>query len=419
MASDNFIGRLLGKSKQSKESKQHLMILNDQMSVYTDRFGREVYYSDIVKAIFHVICEESSKLKIKCVHETINPHKIEVVENSITKLFKYQPNPLMITRDFLYKVRYNLLKNFNSFIYPRYKALGSKKEFTDFLIIEPTRIEFYVDESNDDELYIEISLKDGSTWLLNYEKDIIHLRHSFGEDDYLGGGYGGTFENQDLLKTIDILNDATDLLPSAIKNSLKLRGLLKPRAIADGKTITDARDEFERHLLESKTGIAVTDLSADFTPISINPQLIDANTLTWLESRICKSYGVSLAMLSGDYTDQQKIAFHQRCIEGFKDIIEQGFTSKLLTKEEQGQGLQIKVYDNFINNLSYEMRIRILESASALPIFSIDEMREMFGQAPVGDNRRFNSLNNMDADRVTEYQMGKVKTGGTDKNESK
>ena len=43
-----------------------------------------------------------------------------------------------------------------------------------------------------------------------------------------------------------------------------------------------------------------------------------------------------------------------------------------------------------------------------MPIFSVDEYREMLGQEPVGDDRRFNSLNNMDANKVTDYQMAKV-----------
>ena len=273
-----------------------------------------------------------------------------------------------------------------------------------------------------------MTFEDGSSYILNYEKDVIHIRHSFGEDNYLGGNFGGTFNNIDLSKTVDTLNEVTQMMPAALKNSLKIRGILTPRSVADGKSLENQRDEFEKRVVESSSGIAVTDLSADFSPITVNPSIIDANILKWLEERITKSYGVSLAILSGDYTEQQKIAFHQKCIESFKTILEQVLTAKLISEDDRRNGMQIRVYDDFIYNLSFDTRIRIIESTSALPIFSVDEYRELFGQEPVGDDRRFNSLNNMDADRVTEYQMQKVnqkikgnqskKDIGEDKNEN-
>ncbi len=417
MSLNNFLGRVFNKEKQSTPKSKTYLILDDQQKIYTDGMGRDVYYSDIVKSIFHAVCDETSKLKIRCVKEVWNPqNKVEIVDNSITQLFKFQPNPLMITRDFLYKLRWVLLKKGNVYIYPRFKMVGNKKFYTDFLIIDPRSVEFYVDENNDDELYIQMTLQDGEeTPLINYEKDIIHLRHTFGDDNYLGGNFGGTFDNKDLSKTVDTMNDVTQMMPAAVKSSLKIRGLLKPKSIADGATLNSQREEFENRIIASQTGIAVTDLSADFVPITVNPTVIDSNILKWLEERIAKSFGVSLAILSGDYTDQQKIAFHQKCIESFKTTIEQALTSKLLTKEELKEGLRVRIYDNFINNLSFETRLKIIESTSALPIFTVDEMRSMLGQEPVGDNRRFNSLNNMDAAMVTDYQMKKVdqKVNGT------
>lgn len=406
MALDNFLGRILKKEKPNLEKKK-MMILQDQLKIYTDSVGRDVYYSDIVKSIIHLVCDETSKLRIRCIKETFNPHKVETVNNTITKLFRYKPNQLTITRDFLYKLRYLLLETGNAWIYPRYID-KERKVYKEFLLVNPVRVEFSVDENNDDELYVELTLEDGSTYPLNYTKDIIHLRHSFGEDNYMGGTFGGSSDNEDLSKTIQALNDITQTMPAALKNSLKIRGILTPKALADAKTLSTQRDEFEKRITESQMGIAVTDLSADFTPINVNPAMIDGEILKWLEGRVSRNYGVSLAMLSGDYSDQQRIAFHQRIIESFKDTLEQSLTASLVSEADQNAGLAVKVYDNFIGNLSVETRIKIIDSTSALPIFSVDEYREMLGQEPVGDDRRFNSLNNMDANKVTDYQMAKV-----------
>ena len=67
-------------------------------------------------------------------------------------------------------------------------------------------------------------------------------------------------------------------------------------------------------------------------------------TLKFLKSVIQERYGVSAAILSGDYDGEQHAAFYQTTIEEFIIQFEQAVAACLFTTREQDVGHRVKCY---------------------------------------------------------------------------
>ena len=110
-------------------------MLDGYSPIFT-QFGQNIYASDVVQMCVDVIASEISKLRPKHIR-TDNNGMQSVVKGSINRLFKFAPNELMTTSEFLYKVTWLLYTNLNVFIYPMYEiktdTSGNQyKEYTGF-----------------------------------------------------------------------------------------------------------------------------------------------------------------------------------------------------------------------------------------------------------------------------------------------
>lgn len=96
---------------------------NDQLmtSIYTgnqavmNRFGRDIYLSDLVNNCINRIAKEAGKIKIVSVVDTGD--KVQPQNDDISRLFRFQPNPLQTTKDFLESVEWLKLKTRHCWIF--------------------------------------------------------------------------------------------------------------------------------------------------------------------------------------------------------------------------------------------------------------------------------------------------------------
>lgn len=170
-------------------------------------------------------------------------------------------------------------------------------------------------------------------------------------------------------------------------------------------------------------GIVATDLPGEFTPVNMQQVHIDNEIFKFLKGVIQERYGISTAVLSGDYTPEQYDAFFQTCIEDFQVEFEQAMSACLFTQREQDLGHWLKTYCNRAAFLTNEQKIKFIDIGTRIEMVSVNEAREMFGMEPVPDgDRRFRSLNYVDSTLANSYQasmsksgdLGKQKKGETD-----
>ena len=413
MALKDLLSGWFGGRKEEKKEKLQYALVNGIMPVFT-QFGEDIFASDVVANALHTIARETSKCIVKSVRETYSPHKVTVQQDEITTLFRTKPNPLMTAQEFFYKVSWLRVADRNAFIYPMYEftANGDRK-YTGFFPLRPLNAIFMTDTRNN--LFICFQFANGENYILPYE-DIIHLRYDFTVNDVLGGNMNGGPDNRDTLKTAAILDKAMQGLPKAIEASLQLKGVYTSKTVVDAEAIKKERDKFEDHIMSSKAGIVALDLAGDFTPINIAPTVIDHNILEYLENKLLKRYGVSMAIITGKYTDDEYAAFYQTCIEDFIIQFQQAATACCYPKTKIEQGYGVKVYDRLIQNMSMDKRLKIVELMGPPGDISHDERRELVGYEPDGGPNRV-SLNFVDASIANQYQSKSLQKGDTKKDE--
>lgn len=383
--------------------------ISDNRAIFSS-FGNDIYMSDFVNNAIDRIASEISKIDIKSVVEKDDTIKIQ--NDDITRLFKYKPNPLQTTSDFLSCVEWLRRKNRNVFIYPQYEIIKIKdgrefKRYTAFYPINPSDIEIGINNGNAWE--IKFNFEDGTSYVLPYS-EIIHLKWRRGKNTIIGGGDDfGQEQDKELVKVIDSLDKTIQGLPKSIEASLQIKGVYSAKTLADQRQIKNIRDDFENHIFDNSSGIVATDLAGDFTPVNINPAQIDKTTMQFLKSVIQERYGISERILSGDFSGEEHEAFYQSVIEDFIIQFEQAMTSALFSQREQDVGHRIKCYYNKVMYLSTSDKIQIANLAKETGIMTLNQINEMFGVAPFenGGQRRLQSLNYVNIENIDEYQNNK------------
>lgn len=387
-------------------------------------FGKDIYLSDFVNNAIERVASEISKIEIKSVVSTEDYIKIQ--NDDITRLFRTKPNPLQTTSDFLANVEWLRRKHRNAFIYPQYTLIKSGngqiyKKYTAMYPLKPNSIEIGI---GDDGSIWEVlfHFDSGEDFTIPYS-ELIHMKWRRGASTITGGGDdNGQGNDYDILRTLDALDKTIQGLPKSIEASLQIKGVFHAKTLADSSKIKLIRDEFETHIAESKTGMIATDLGGEFTPMNINATQIPDSILKFMKSVIQERYGVSAAILSGDYTGDQHSAFYQTAIEDFIVQFEQAASACLFSQRELDVGHVIKCYYDKVNYLSTDSKLKLADLAKQTGTMTLNQINEMFGIAPFEKgNRRLQTLNLVNIDYIDEYQLNKSKpqSQGGVANESK
>lgn len=400
---------------RGKESKYYAW-LTDATPIFTS-FGHDIYMSDFVNNAIDRIASEISKIEIKSVVE--RGDTIIIQNDDITRLFRCKPNPLQTTSDFLANVEWLRRKFCNAFIYPQYEIVEVNgrtfKRYLAFYPLKPSAV--YIGVNNGNVWDVKMEFEDGSSYTLPYS-ELIHLKWRRGANTIIGGGddYGRTNDTA-IYRVIDALDKTIQGLPKSIEASLQIKGVYHAKTLADTDKIKKLRDEFEDHIFTSKSGMIATDMGGEFTPVNINAPDIPDSALKFLKAVIQERYGVSAAILSGDYKGEQHSAFYQTAIEDFIIQFEQAMTGCLFTERELDVGHKIKCYYSKVNYMSTKDKIQIASIAKETGIMTLNQINAMFGIEPFEDgNRRLQSLNYVNMKDVDEYQKGKA--GVNDEGES-
>ena len=85
------------------------------------------------------------------------------------------------------------------------------------------------------------------------------MRWRLGINATVGGGDDhGRSNDYEIIRTLDALDKTIQGLPKAIEASLQVKGVYHAKNLADGAKLTAERDEFEKQIVTSKTGIIAT-----------------------------------------------------------------------------------------------------------------------------------------------------------------
>lgn len=375
------------------------------------QFGVNIYASDVVQQALACIVDEMKKLKPA--HVRKNGNDLIPVSSSVSKVLM-NPNPLMTTCEFIEKTMWLLLLNYNAFIIPTYytwvdKATGATKRYYEALYpILPSQVDFIEDATG--RLFVKFYFLDGDTTTIPYD-DVIHIRYRYALNEYLGGNRYGQPDQLALLNTLQLNDDMLKGISKAMKSSYAVNGIIKYNTIIDDGSTEKNVKELEKKLQNSESGILPMDLKGEFIPFPKDIKLVDNDTLKFIDGKILRTWGISLAILTGDYSKEQYEAFYQKALEPLITALSQAFTKKLFTDTERVSfGNEVKFYPKDLIFMTTTQKIELCNLLSPTGALYENEKRTMFGLMPLAEleGKRYMSLNWVDADMAADYQMGKI-----------
>lgn len=383
-------------------------MLNGYAPVFA-QFGADIYASDVVQQALKCIVDEISKLNPK--HIRMNGDDPIPIRSTVQDVLN-NPNPLMTTAEFLEKVAWLLLLNYNAFIIPVYytwtdENTGAERRYYQALYpIKPTDVYFIEDASG--RLFVQFYFANGTNTTIPYD-DVIHLKYNYSINDYMGGDENGSPDHRALLKTLQLNEKLLNGIAKAMNASYTINGVVKYNSLMDDGRTVEAIAELERKLANSENGFLPLDLKAEFIPLERKTELVDPETLKFIDEKILRSWGVPLAILTGDYTKEQYAAFYQKTLEPLIISISQAFTKKLFTTRERSFGNEVKLYPKDLIFMTVSQTIELVTLLSNTGAIYENEKRAAFGLAPLPEleGKRYMSLNWIDANQANQYQVGR------------
>lgn len=353
-------------------------ILSGIVPIYSNGFGTNIYASDVVQQAVYSIVSELKKLDPVHVRKTANDNDFVNVAGNIQSVLD-NPNPLMTTSDFIEKIAWTLLLNYNAFIYP----IWSGDTLVALYPLQPSLVEFAQDGTG--KTWIIFTFPNGYKGEAPYE-DIIHLRYRFGVSEFMGGNEYGQPDFKPLLETLRLNDTLLKGLAKSLNIQTTINGIIKLKTMVNADDQIAKVKEFERKLQANESGILPVDISADYTPITKQVNLLDDKVLEFIDKKILRTFGVSIPIVNGDYTKEQYEAFYQKTLEPIIKSFGEAFTKGVFTKHA-ATGFNNKI-------VFYAKELIFLNTAQKIDLFTLlvdsgscykNEMRVAFGLKPINE----------------------------------
>lgn len=395
--------------RRGPKEKKQVMTLNGWSAFYS-QFGTNIYASDVVQQALKCIVDEMKKLRPQHIVEK-GADSVPAKDASLQRILD-APNPTMTTSEFIEKVTWLLLLNYNAFIIPTYYTWTDKKtgeerrSYNALYPIQPASVSFIEDAAG--QLFVTFYFGSGYGTTINY-RDVIHLKYNFSVSDFMGGDRSGQPDHKAILKTVELNHDLLQGVAKGMKASYAVNGVVKYNTLIDDGSTEKNLAEFQSKLANNESGILPLDLKTEYTPIEHKGDLVDESTLKFVDEKILRNWGVPLCILTGDYTTEQFAAYYQKTLEPLVISYSQAFTKTLFTDREKSFGNKIVFYPKALIFLSTAQTLEAINALAPTGAIFENEKRVALGMRPLPEleGKRYMSLNWIDANNAGQYQIGK------------
>lgn len=395
--------------RKAPKTSRFAPTMNGMIPVYS-QFGTNIYASDVVQQALKCIVDEMKKLKPT--HIRYKDNDPTPIKGNVQDVLE-NPNPLMTSAEFIEKVTWLLLMNYNAFIIPTYytwidERTGAERRYYEALYpINPTEVDFIEDASG--RLYVRFTFWNAKQTTVAYD-DVIHIKYNYSVNQYMGGNELGNPDHLALLQTLDLNKTLLDGVAKAMKASYAVNGVVKYNTLMDNGATEAAMRDLEEKLRNNESGFLPLDLKTEFTPLERKTNIVDEATLKFVDEKILRNFGVPLPILTGDYNKEQYEAFYQKTIEPLVIAFSQAFTKKMFTQRERAFGNKIEFYPKDLIFMTISQTLEMINILSPTGAMFENEKRVALGLPPLPEleGKRFMSLNWIDANNANQYQVGRV-----------
>lgn len=383
-----------GKSKARVVETQLQMLSNYNPEFTT--LKNNTYDSKVARQCIDRIATHCAKLIPKHIKENVNNQ----IKGDINFLLQNEPNSIMSTFDFIYRIISMLYTDSNAFVYIAKDKNGMITGFYPVLALNYDLLEDKVGN-----IYFKFKFVNGQEYTLPYI-ELIHLRLFYNKHDIFGS-------NNDILQTdLQTAHTASEGIRNAIKTSNNLKGILKfTNSMIKEKDLKASKDAFVKDFLnlENESGIAAVDGKADFQEVNLKPITLDKEQLEQVNYNIFDYFGISEKIVRNDFNAVEWNAFFEGVIEPRAIQMSNAFTNKIFSMKARKDGHKIIFTANRLQYASLDQRINLIKVAGAYGLLTKDDGREILDLAPLGGEegkKIIQSLNNIDSAIANKYQGG-------------
>lgn len=365
--------------------------LNSSFSAYSG----DSYNNDIYRGAVDAIARNAGKLKGSHVIKNADHDRIDR-DCKINRVLQVQPNPFMNAFDFLYK----LITHY--YLYNNAFALIERDKRGNLAAVYPlnsSHMDFMSDLTG--VLYCKFYFEAGRELTIPYN-EVIHLRRNFNSKVLLGD------DNDAVLPAVELAHTQNEGITSGIKSSANIRGILKIDKILNSAALKDERDDFMRDYMDMSNngGVVVVDNKMDYTPVDLNPIILDAEQSKEVKGKIYNYMGITESIVNSSYTEDEWAAFYESIIEPLALQLGLEFTRKLFNDREQAFGNSIIFESGRLQFSSNTTKVQLIKELMPMGLLSINQALEILNLPSVeGGEKRLQTLNVVDADKANEYQL--------------
>lgn len=326
--------------------------------------------------------------------ETINKSKYEY-------LLSVRPNEMLDAYSFWQRVFTQLLIKNSVYIFIDRDYKGSEPRGYYIINNEDCKLM----ETDNGTLCCEVRMRSGDTRILLYE-DMMHLRRDLYSSDYYGSGMA------DVLKMpLEVLNASNQGMINAVKQSATLRGILKFNKFLKPEDVLKNKQDFVKDYLSvaNTGGIAALDSKADFLPLKVEPQTLNAAQINQAKATLYELYGINADFVQGKFSESTWQSVYESVIEPMLITVSLEATFKNFTEQQINHGNRIIFDSNRMQHASIQTKVQMINCLAPYGALTIDQVLEVFNFPTIGGeegSKRLQSLNMVDALKANQYQIG-------------
>lgn len=365
------IDRIRRRAVATPAVQSYFKVLSAYSPAYSTYQGA-LYEMSLTRAAIHTFATHCAKLQ---------PKLVGPARPDLQRVLQFQPNPLMDTYSFLYKLATILKSENTAFIIP---LLDDRMRTIGFY---PARSHGSEVKIYDGVQYLIYSspLGGGNKAAVEFSKVGI-MRNHFYKSDLYGEGNSALDTTLNMMYTID------QGITSGVQNSANIRFLARLTNMLKSEDVAKERQRFaeENLSVENATGVLIFDNKyADVKQIESKPLLVDPKQSELIQTNVYNYMGVNEDILQNKYDEDTWNAYYEGAIEPFAIQLSLVLTN-MLFPGKAGITNSVMYEANRLQYASNTTKIQLVTQLFDRGFITTNQGLEIFNMAPVkGGDRRW------------------------------
>lgn len=360
---------MFGRAKEKKIEKaltDYFSVISAYSPVFTT-FAGGIYEMELTRAAIHSFAVHCSKLK---------PEVVGAYKEPLERILQFQPNPIMDTSKYLYRLATAYMTDNNVIIAPIekygeirgfYPLIGGKTELREL----------------DGKTYVRYDMGGGQYFAVEFDKCGIMNQYQYRSE--LWGE-----SNRCLRPTMELINAQNQGIIEGIKSSAAIRFIARLAGSLKPKDIEEEKKRLVKENLEPENsgGVFLVDQKyADVKQIESRPMIVEPAQMQQIKENVYTYFGTNEFILQNKYTPDQWNAYYEGKIEPFALQAGLVHTNMRFSEREKAHGNQIFFSTNRLQYASIADKINFVVQMGDRGRTNIDEDREVFNLPPLPDGK--------------------------------